>query len=64
MVRPVVAALSLALALGEFEHPAYGLVTVGKKGEELTFDFHEIKLPLAHFHYDRFDTSDDEQDGK
>src|SRR5256712_7380891 len=50
--------------VGEFEHPAYGLVTIAKKDDNLSFDFHKIKLPLAHFHYDRFDTPDDEQDGK
>lgn len=48
---------------GEFEHPAYGVVTIAKKDDALGFDFHKIKLPLAHFHYDRFDTPDDEQDG-
>ena len=30
----------------------------------LTFEFHGIKMPLSHFHYDRFDTPDDEEDGK
>lgn len=49
---------------GEFEHPAYGVVKISREGEALGFDFHKIKLPLAHFHYDRFDTPDDEQDGK
>jgi CubicO group peptidase (beta-lactamase class C family) len=49
---------------GEFEHPAYGVVTIAKQGDGLQFDFHKIKLPLAHFHYDRFDTPDDEQDGQ
>jgi CubicO group peptidase (beta-lactamase class C family) len=49
---------------GEFEHPAYGVITIAKKDEGLLFDFHKIKLPLAHFHYDRFDTPDDEQDGQ
>jgi CubicO group peptidase (beta-lactamase class C family) len=49
---------------GEFDHPAYGVVTIAKKDEGLLFDFHKIKLPLAHFHYDRFDTPDDEQDGQ
>jgi CubicO group peptidase (beta-lactamase class C family) len=49
---------------GEFEHPAYGVLTVSRNGESLSFDFHKIRLPLAHFHYDRFDTPDDEQDGK
>jgi len=50
--------------VGEFEHPAYGVVTIAKKDAGLAFDFHKIKLPLAHFHYDRFDTPDDEQDGQ
>src|SRR5438445_324375 len=50
--------------LGEFEHPAYGVVTIARKDAGLAFDFHKIKLPLAHFHYDRFDTPDDEQDGQ
>ncbi len=49
---------------GEFEHPAYGMLTVTRNGEELGFDFHKIRLPLRHFHYDRFDTPDDEQDGQ
>ena len=50
--------------VGEFEHPAYGVLTISKTGESLTFDFHKIRMPLTHFHYDRFDTADDEQDGK
>jgi len=50
--------------VGEFAHPAYGVLTIGKNGEALTFDFHKVRLPLSHFHYDRFDTPDDEQDGK
>lgn len=49
---------------GEFEHPAYGVLTVGKADTNLTFDFHKFRLPLYHFHYDRFDTPDDEEDGK
>lgn len=50
--------------VGEFEHPAYGVLTISKKDASLAFDFHKIRLPLRHFHYDRFDTPDDEQDGK
>jgi hypothetical protein len=49
---------------GEFEHAAYGVVTIAREGEGLLFDFHKIRLPLSHFHYERFDTPDDEQDGK
>jgi CubicO group peptidase (beta-lactamase class C family) len=49
---------------GEFEHPAYGVLTVSRKDDALRFDFHNIDLPLSHFHYERFDTPDDEEDGK
>jgi len=50
--------------IGEFENPAYGVLTVSQGDTSLMFDFHKIRMPLSHFHYDRFDTPDDEQDGK
>ena len=50
--------------VGEFEHEAYGVVTISSRDDGLVFDFHKIRLPLSHFHYDRFDTPDDEEDGK
>jgi CubicO group peptidase (beta-lactamase class C family) len=49
---------------GEYEHPAYGTLKIGLKDNQLQFDFHKIKMPMTHFHYDRFDTPNDEQDGK
>ena len=49
---------------GEFENAAYGVVTIARGDTGLTFDFHGIRMPLVHFHYDRFDTPDDEEDGK
>lgn len=49
---------------GDYEHPAYGKLKIGLTGEQLQFVFHKIKLPLIHFHYDRFDTPDDECHGK
>jgi CubicO group peptidase (beta-lactamase class C family) len=54
----------LADYVGEYDHPAYGFLKIGLKGEQLQFDFHKIHFPLTHFHYERFDTPDDEQDGK
>ena len=48
----------------EYENPAYGIVKIGCKSEQLDFTFHEFQYPLSHFHYDRFDTPDDEQYGK
>lgn len=53
----------LADYVGEYEHPAYGVLKIGLKDGQLQFDFHKIRLPLNHFHYDRFDTPDDEKYG-
>ena len=50
--------------VGEFVHPAYGLLAVTREGAGLVSELHKIKQPLTHFHYDRFDTPDDERDGK
>jgi CubicO group peptidase (beta-lactamase class C family) len=54
----------LADYVGEYEHPAYGILKIGMKDDSLEFNFHRIKLTLGHFHFDRFDTADDEIDGK
>lgn len=50
--------------VGEYEHHAYGVMKIGLANKQLQFDFHKIVLPLAHFHYDRFDTPDDEENGR
>jgi CubicO group peptidase (beta-lactamase class C family) len=55
---------ALAAYAGDYENPAYGLLKIGLAGERLQFDFHKVQLPLEHFHYDRFDTPDDELNGK
>ncbi|MEN6560922.1 MAG: serine hydrolase [Acidobacteriota bacterium] len=55
---------ALADYAGEFEHPAYGVLEVGMKDGALAMDFHKIRLPLSHFHYDRFVTPDDETYGR
>ena len=34
------------------------------KDDQLQFDFNKAVLPLHHYHYDRFDTTDDELRGK
>src|SRR5215467_7396337 len=39
-------------------------MTIGLKDNQLQFDFHKMRFPMTRFHYDRFDTPDDEQDGK
>jgi hypothetical protein len=48
---------------GEYEHPAYGTMRISLKDSSLQFDFHKMHLPLNHYHYDRFDTPNDEQFG-
>jgi CubicO group peptidase (beta-lactamase class C family) len=55
---------ALADYVGTYDHPAYGSMKIGLKDDQLQFDFHKIRMPMTHFHYDRFDTPDDEQDGK
>src|SRR6266436_3416193 len=50
--------------VAEYENPAYGILKIGLKGDQLQFGFHEFQFPMSHFHYDRFDTPDDEQYGK
>jgi len=55
---------NLADYAGVYENPAYGAMTIGLKDNQLQFDFHKMRFPMTHFHYDRFDTPDDEQDGK
>jgi hypothetical protein len=49
--------------IGQYENPAYGVINIMLNDTALQFDFHNIKLPLNHYHYDRFDTPNDEQYG-
>ncbi len=53
----------LADYVGEYENPAYGILKIGLKDNNLQFDFHKLHFGMTHFHYDRFDTPDDEEDG-
>ena len=55
---------ALADYVGDYENPAYGQLKIGLKGDRLQFDFHKVRLPLSHFHYDRFDSPDDEENGQ
>jgi len=50
--------------VGDFENPAYGVLKIGIKDGMLHFDFKKLQFPMTHFHYDRFDTPDDERYGK
>jgi CubicO group peptidase (beta-lactamase class C family) len=55
---------ALADYAGDYENPAYGILKIGLKSDALQFGFHEFQFPMNHFHYDRFDTPDDEQYGR
>ena len=55
---------ALASYGGEYENPAYGILKIELKDDQLQFCFHEFQFPMSHFHYDRFDTPDDEQYGR
>jgi CubicO group peptidase (beta-lactamase class C family) len=55
---------ALADYAAEYENPAYGILKIGLQGDQLQFGFHDFHFPMSHFHYDRFDTPDDEQYGK
>ena len=49
---------------GAYEHPAYGVLNIGLADEQLQYVFREATLALNHFHYDRFDTPNDEIHGQ
>jgi hypothetical protein len=54
----------LAAYAGAYENPAYGVMTIKLDDNQLHFDFHKMRFPMTRFHYDRFDTPDDEENGK
>jgi CubicO group peptidase (beta-lactamase class C family) len=39
---------------GEYDHPAYGTVTIAREGGALNARFHDIPMRLAHWHYETF----------
>jgi CubicO group peptidase (beta-lactamase class C family) len=55
---------ALADYAASYENPAYGILKVTLENGGLQMDFHKMKFPLSHFHYDRFDTPDDESIGE
>ena len=55
---------ALADYAGDYENPGYGVMKIGVNDNQLQFDFHKTKMQMSHFHYDRFDTADDEENGK
>ena len=43
--------------VGEYEHPGYGALTVGLKGDALEMTYNHITTTLTHWHYDVFATN-------
>lgn len=50
--------------VGVYTNEAYGQFIVDYKKDSLYFNFRNTILPLAHYHYNRFDTPDNEDFGK
>lgn len=50
--------------VGDYENPAYGLIQIAMLGDQLQYNLHHVHKPLTHYNYERFDTDDDELDGK
>lgn len=48
---------------GDFENAAYGIINIALKDTQMIFNLHNIHLLMHHFHYDRFDTKNDQEDG-
>jgi CubicO group peptidase (beta-lactamase class C family) len=46
--------------VGDYEHPAYGLVSIGRAGPGLQMGFHGFNAPLPHLHHEVFQTPRDE----
>ncbi len=51
---------SLSDYVGVYEDAAYGKLDISMKNEQLHYFFNKVSLPLNHYHYDRFDSPDDE----
>lgn len=49
---------------GLFTNPMYGDFEVYLRNDSMFLNFRNTELPLSHYHYNRFDTPDDEDFGK
>lgn len=50
--------------VGDYEQPAFGVLKITQRNGVMRLDYHQIHSTLSHFHYDRFETEDDELDGQ
>ncbi|MEM9051201.1 MAG: serine hydrolase [Bacteroidota bacterium] len=49
---------------GTFKNEIYGPFTVSMEDDSLSLNFRKVDYPLFHYHYNRFDTPDNEDFGK
>lgn len=50
----------LADYVGEYQHPAYGLLEIALHSGQLQLHFRNVRVAMTHFHYDRFELPDQE----
>lgn len=56
---------SLEDYVGDYEHPGYGTVTIGRDGDGLKAKFYALEGELRHYHYDVFEVvGEDEMGGR
>lgn len=46
--------------VGKFENEAYGIMKIELKDKNLLIDYHTLKIPLAHYHYDYFKSTNED----
>ena len=52
-------AFALAEYVAEYEHPGYGLMSIGREGAQLNISYHGFTAPLPHLHFETFRTPRD-----
>jgi CubicO group peptidase (beta-lactamase class C family) len=40
---------------GDYEHPGYGVISIVKKGDQMTAEYNSIPFVASHYHYDVFE---------
>jgi hypothetical protein len=49
--------------VGDYEHPGYGVITIGKAGDALKVKFNSLEGDLRHYHYDVFEIAGEDDTG-
>jgi CubicO group peptidase (beta-lactamase class C family) len=54
-------ARALSEYTGDYDHPGYGRMRIGLKGDRLTLNYYKFNTPLDHWHYEVFQAPADRQ---